>query len=219
MSTKRRRIPGVITSLLVVGLVLVLLSCAKDENEKLIKASKEGRLEEVTRLLNSGADVNAKDKDRRHGTYGCFLLGPPRCGEASPGKRSRCQRKKQGRRYGTYDRDRSRLAGGRKTASREGRRRQCKGRRIGGYGTHVRLPDREGTWIGSGDMASCEFWTEALMSMRDKRRAGQLCGTPARKGYSDMVKLLLDKGADVKAKVRTARPPCGGLQRMATRRS
>ncbi len=48
MSTKRRRIPGVLTRLLVVALVLMLVACAKDENEKLIKASKEGRLEEVT---------------------------------------------------------------------------------------------------------------------------------------------------------------------------
>jgi len=63
MSNKRRRIPGVISSLLVIGLLLALMSCAKDENEKLIKASKGGRLQEVTRLLNGGADANAKDKD------------------------------------------------------------------------------------------------------------------------------------------------------------
>ena len=41
------------------------------------------------------------------------------------------------------------------------------------------------------------------MSMRNKRRAGQLCGTQlADKVMSDMVKLLLDRGADVNAKVK-----------------
>jgi ankyrin repeat protein len=63
MSTKRRRMPGAIASLFSIGLVLAVMSCANDETEKLIKASKEGRLEEVTRLLNSGADVNAKTTD------------------------------------------------------------------------------------------------------------------------------------------------------------
>lgn len=63
MSTKRRRIPGVITRVQVVVLVLMLVACAKDDTEKLINASMEGRLEEVTRLLDSGVDVNAKDNE------------------------------------------------------------------------------------------------------------------------------------------------------------
>jgi ankyrin repeat protein len=75
MTTKRRRIPRVVTSLLVVGLALALMSCAKDENEKLIKASKEGRLEEVTRLLNSGADVNGRDKEGDTALMGASFWG------------------------------------------------------------------------------------------------------------------------------------------------
>ena len=79
MSTKRRRIPRALTSVLVVALVLMLVACAKDENEKLIKASKEGRLEEVTRLLNSGADVNAKGSPEKN----CPNVG---CREGSPAR-------------------------------------------------------------------------------------------------------------------------------------
>jgi predicted component of type VI protein secretion system len=63
MSTKRRRIPRVMTRLLVVALVLMLVGCAKSENEKLIKASMQNRLDEVARLLKSGADVNARDNE------------------------------------------------------------------------------------------------------------------------------------------------------------
>jgi ankyrin repeat protein len=63
MSTKRSQILAAVRMLLAIGLILGLLSCAKDKNEKLIRASKKGRLEEVTRFLNSGADVNAKDND------------------------------------------------------------------------------------------------------------------------------------------------------------
>ena len=102
MSTKRRRIPGVITSLLVIGLVLALMSCAKDENEKLIKASKEGRLEEVARLLNSGADVNAKDKDGDTALMGASFWGHLDVVKLLLENGADIS-KKQGRRYGAYD--------------------------------------------------------------------------------------------------------------------
>jgi hypothetical protein len=62
MSAKCSHILGVFSGLLALGLVLALISCAKDENERLIKAIKEGRLEEVMRLLNSSADVSAEPK-------------------------------------------------------------------------------------------------------------------------------------------------------------
>ncbi|MEJ2716720.1 MAG: ankyrin repeat domain-containing protein, partial [Deltaproteobacteria bacterium] len=60
MSTNHDRILGVGGWLIVMGLALVLLACAKDKNQDLLRASAEGRLEEVTGLLNNGADVNAK---------------------------------------------------------------------------------------------------------------------------------------------------------------
>jgi ankyrin repeat protein len=75
MSSKRRRIPGIFTRAIVVALVLALMSCSTIENEKLIKAAKEGRLEEVTRLLDRGADINAKDKDGDTAIIGAAFWG------------------------------------------------------------------------------------------------------------------------------------------------
>jgi len=55
-----------ISALLVIGLVLVLAASSgiagpEDNNKALIEAAGEGDLQEVERLLNSGADVNAAD--------------------------------------------------------------------------------------------------------------------------------------------------------------
>jgi ankyrin repeat protein len=57
----------VISTLLVVGLVLVLipspdLASAGDKHQDLILASMKGDVEQATSLLNSGADINAKDQ-------------------------------------------------------------------------------------------------------------------------------------------------------------
>ena len=70
MSTKQSRIFSLIKGMLAVGLVYVLVASpivaqANDKNQDLVRAAKEGRLEEVTRPLNSGADVNAKDNEGR----------------------------------------------------------------------------------------------------------------------------------------------------------
>ena len=70
MSIKRSRILRIITRMLAIGLVYVLIASpgiaqANDKNQSLIQAVQEGRLEEVTRLLNSGADANAKDNGGR----------------------------------------------------------------------------------------------------------------------------------------------------------
>src|SRR5208283_1893942 len=43
-------------------LVLAPLAGANDKNRELMQAAEKGQLEEVTRLLNEGADVNAKDQ-------------------------------------------------------------------------------------------------------------------------------------------------------------
>jgi hypothetical protein len=69
MSTPRGLILAAIGKLLLVGLVLMeLVSCGisedkqKNLNQELLRAGKEGRLEEVTRLLNNGVNVNAHDE-------------------------------------------------------------------------------------------------------------------------------------------------------------
>ncbi len=61
MSKKRTLSLTLMTTLWALAVLFMLVGCAKDDNEKLIRAAKEGRLDEVTRLLKSGADINAKD--------------------------------------------------------------------------------------------------------------------------------------------------------------
>ncbi len=82
MSIKRSRILRIITRMLAIGLVYVLIASpgiaqANDKNQSLIQAVQEGRLEEVTRLLNSGADANAKDNGGRTGSESCNAGRPP----------------------------------------------------------------------------------------------------------------------------------------------
>jgi uncharacterized protein len=60
-------VPQVVSTLLVIGLVLVLtpfqdMATASDKNRDLTLASMKGDVEKVTSLLDSGADVNAKDE-------------------------------------------------------------------------------------------------------------------------------------------------------------
>ncbi len=67
MSAKSASVLGIIRSLMAVGLALVLiafpdLASAGDKNHDLILASVNGDVEKVTSLLDSGADVNAKDQ-------------------------------------------------------------------------------------------------------------------------------------------------------------
>ena len=65
---------GAIKSFLAIGLALVLMCCVKAENKNLMKACKENRLEEVQRLLNSGADANARDIEGTRGEGGTALM-------------------------------------------------------------------------------------------------------------------------------------------------
>ncbi len=52
---------------LFIALVIVLAeypyAAGADKNEELIKAARSGQLNEVTNLLNSGADINTKDRE------------------------------------------------------------------------------------------------------------------------------------------------------------
>jgi hypothetical protein len=66
MSPKNACVLRVISTLLVIGLVLVAMPSpdmarAGDKNRKLTQASMDGDVEKVTSLLDSGADVNARD--------------------------------------------------------------------------------------------------------------------------------------------------------------
>jgi uncharacterized protein len=67
MSARSARILRAISALLTIGLVLVLIpspdmATAGDKNRDLILASMKGDVEKVRSLLDSGADVNAKDE-------------------------------------------------------------------------------------------------------------------------------------------------------------
>jgi ankyrin repeat protein len=67
MSAKSACALRVISTLLMMGLVLVLVSSpdivkAGDKNQDLIVASMKGDVEKVISLLDSGADINAKDQ-------------------------------------------------------------------------------------------------------------------------------------------------------------
>ncbi len=67
MSAKSACVLRVISRLLVIGLVLVLIPSpdmarAGDKNRDLIQASMKGDVEKVISLLDSGADINAKDQ-------------------------------------------------------------------------------------------------------------------------------------------------------------
>ncbi len=61
MSTRSAWSLGAFGSLLAIGIVLVLLSCAKEGSEDLARAGMEGRLEDVKQLLDSEAEVNSQD--------------------------------------------------------------------------------------------------------------------------------------------------------------
>jgi len=68
MSTKRSRILSSISGMLALGLVYVLLPSpviaeSTDKNQALIEAGKKGRVEEVTALLNRGANIDAQDQN------------------------------------------------------------------------------------------------------------------------------------------------------------
>jgi ankyrin repeat protein len=72
MFAKNTSILGAIRGLLAITLALVLVSIvlpntvrASDKNQELITTAGEGDLKRVTKLLEDGADVNAKDKSRK----------------------------------------------------------------------------------------------------------------------------------------------------------
>ncbi|HTY24734.1 MAG TPA: hypothetical protein VMC85_16495 [Desulfomonilaceae bacterium] len=65
MSAKQAGIPGVMTGLLSIEIVLVLAASVDfanggDKNQELLQAARRGQLEKVISLLTSGADVNEK---------------------------------------------------------------------------------------------------------------------------------------------------------------
>ena len=67
MSAKSACVLRVISTFLVIGVVIVLISSpdvatAGDKNQELTQASMKGDVDQVISLLDSGADVNAKDE-------------------------------------------------------------------------------------------------------------------------------------------------------------
>jgi len=68
MFTRNASVHRVLGIFLSIALLLILfaspgVSAEEDKNQALIEAGKEGRVEDVKRLLDSGADVNGRDKD------------------------------------------------------------------------------------------------------------------------------------------------------------
>ncbi len=80
LSVDLARVPRLLRDMLAIVLLLVLGSPlgtanADEKNSDLILAIKEGRLDRITSLLDSGADANAKDRDGKTALTKAILWG------------------------------------------------------------------------------------------------------------------------------------------------